>query len=68
MENDGESIKQIEKIKKRWKDITTDVCEQCMFEAIRHERRVELAFEYHSFNDARRWGRTEDLHPNYSAK
>lgn len=30
--------------------------EQEMFEAIVHERRAELAFEYHRYNDLRRWG------------
>ena len=32
-----------------------------MFEAIVHERRVELAFEYHRFNDLRRWGLAEEV-------
>jgi hypothetical protein len=27
-----------------------------IFTAIVHERRVELAFEYHRLNDLRRWG------------
>jgi len=27
-----------------------------VFDAIVHERRVELAFEYHRYNDLRRWG------------
>ncbi|PHQ58993.1 MAG: hypothetical protein COC08_09385 [Maribacter sp.] len=29
---------------------------ETMFDAIVHERRVELAFEFHRFNDLRRWG------------
>lgn len=29
---------------------------QEIFNAIVHERRVELAFEYHRLNDLRRWG------------
>ena len=29
---------------------------EAMFKAIVHERRVELAFEFHRFNDLRRWG------------
>lgn len=29
---------------------------QLMFDAIVHERRIELAFEQHRFNDLRRWG------------
>lgn len=32
-----------------------------MREAIRHERRVELAFEEHRFWDVRRWGIAEQL-------
>lgn len=32
---------------------------EAMFEAIVHERRVELAFEYHRFHDLRRWGLAE---------
>jgi hypothetical protein len=32
-----------------------------MFESIVHERRVELAFEYHRFNDLRRWGLAEEV-------
>lgn len=33
---------------------------QEIFEAIVHERRVELAFEYHRLNDLRRWGLAEE--------
>jgi len=33
--------------------------QQEVFEAIVHERRVELAFEYHRYNDLRRWGLAE---------
>lgn len=36
----------------------TDTKEE-MFDAIVHERRVELAFEYHRFNDLKRWGLAE---------
>lgn len=32
-----------------------------VFEAIVHERRVELAFEYHRFNDLRRWGLAPEI-------
>ncbi len=32
---------------------------QQIFEAVVHERRVELAFEYHRLNDLRRWGLAE---------
>lgn len=34
--------------------------QQEIFDAIVHERRVELAFEYHRFNDLRRWGLAEE--------
>ena len=34
--------------------------QQEVFEAIVHERRVELAFEYHRYNDLRRWGLAEE--------
>lgn len=37
----------------------TDTKEK-MFQAIVHERRVELALEYHRFNDLRRWGMAQD--------
>jgi hypothetical protein len=38
---------------------------QKMFDAIVHERRVELAFEYHRYNDLRRWGLAQKyLGPN----
>lgn len=33
---------------------------QELFEAIVHERRVELAFEYHRYHDLRRWGLAEE--------
>lgn len=33
---------------------------EAIFEAIVHERRVELAFENHRYNDVRRWGIGED--------
>jgi len=33
---------------------------QEVFEAIVHERRVELAFEYHRYHDLRRWGLAEE--------
>ena len=33
---------------------------QEVFDAIVHERRVELAFEYHRFNDLKRWGLAEE--------
>lgn len=33
---------------------------ETMFQAIVHERRVELALEYHRFNDLRRWGMAQD--------
>ena len=32
-----------------------------VFEALVHERRVELAFEYHRYNDLRRWGLAEEV-------
>ena len=32
-----------------------------VFDAIVHERRVELAFEYHRYNDLRRWGLAEEV-------
>ena len=32
-----------------------------VFERIRHERRIELACEGHSFDDMRRWGLLEEL-------
>jgi hypothetical protein len=32
-----------------------------MFEAIVHERRVELAYEFHRFNDLKRWGLAEEF-------
>ena len=32
-----------------------------MFQAIVHERRVELAFEFHRFNDLRRWGLADQV-------
>lgn len=35
--------------------------QQEIFEAIVHERRVELAFEYHRLNDLKRWGLAEDV-------
>lgn len=35
--------------------------QQEVFEAIVHERRVELAFEYHRYNDLRRWGLAEEV-------
>lgn len=35
--------------------------QQEIFEAIVHERRVELAFEYHRLNDLRRWGLAEEI-------
>ena len=31
-----------------------------VFEALVHERRVELAFEYHRYHDLRRWGLAEE--------
>ena len=34
---------------------------ETMFEAIVHERRVELAFEFHRFNDLRRWGLAQEV-------
>jgi len=34
---------------------------QEIFDAIVHERRVELAFEYHRLHDIRRWGLGEDV-------
>jgi len=37
----------------------TDTKEK-MFQAIVHERRVELAFEFHRFNDLRRWGLAQE--------
>lgn len=39
-----------------------------MFQAIVHERRLELALEYHRFNDLRRWGMAQDTlgHLGYS--
>lgn len=38
---------------------------ETMFQAIVHERQVELAFEYHRFNDLRRWGMAQEvLGPN----
>ncbi|MGK7395297.1 MAG: RagB/SusD family nutrient uptake outer membrane protein [Candidatus Cyclobacteriaceae bacterium M3_2C_046] len=38
--------------------------QQEVFDAIVHERRVELAFEYHRYNDLRRWGlAVEELGP-----
>jgi len=35
--------------------------QQEVFEAIVHERRVELAFEYHRYNDLRRWGLASEV-------
>ncbi|MEX2574715.1 MAG: RagB/SusD family nutrient uptake outer membrane protein [Balneolaceae bacterium] len=35
--------------------------QQDMFEAIVHERRVELAFEFHRFFDLKRWGLAEEV-------
>ncbi|MEO6188053.1 MAG: RagB/SusD family nutrient uptake outer membrane protein [Ginsengibacter sp.] len=41
-----------------------------MFQAIVHERRVELAFEFHRYNDLRRWGMAQDTlgHLGYTAR
>ena len=43
---------------------------ETMFQAIVHERRVELALEYHRFNDLRRWGMAQDTlgHLGYTAR
>ncbi len=38
-----------------------------MIEAIRHERRVELAFEMHRFFDLVRWGIAQDILTGFQA-
>lgn len=46
-------------------DATNTGTKEAMFDAIVHERQVELAFEYHRFNDLRRWGLAQEvLGPN----
>jgi hypothetical protein len=53
-------------------DLTVDETntKEKMFQAIVHERRVELALEYHRFNDLRRWGMAQDTlgHLGYTAR
>lgn len=41
---------------------------ETMFDAIVHERMVELAFETHRYPDILRWGLTSELNENYSEK
>jgi hypothetical protein len=46
-------------------DAGTTGTKEALFDAIVHERQVELAFEYHRFNDLRRWGLAQTvLGPN----
>lgn len=64
-DNPGEAIAAINKVRDRVGMPNLPTAEypvsnkQEIFEAIVHERRVELAFEYHRLNDLRRWGLAE---------
>ena len=59
--NQAAAIKAINRVRARvgLDPVPAGLGQQEVFEAIVHERRVELAFEYHRYHDLRRWGLAE---------
>lgn len=57
-----DAINAINKVRNRvgMPELPLSLNQQEVFEAIVHERRVELMFEYHRLNDLRRWGLAEE--------
>ncbi len=64
--NDGAAMEQIAKIRSRV-GLPTDLSltgDEC-FEALRHERKIELAYEGHQWWDMRRWALSEEAYSGY---